>query len=99
MYSATRRRPIMKSNAIKMNDADNVAVAARVIQSGDPVVVGGREMVRAAEEIPMGHKVALLALGAGDAVLRYGEPIVETTDSIEAGRWVHVHNTCPIPGS
>ena len=87
----------MKSNAIKVSEKDNVAVAAQPIDKGGPVVVDGERLFNAVEDIPLGHKVALLPLSLGVAVIRYGEPIVETTGDIPAGGWVHVHNTRPIP--
>jgi len=86
----------MRSNAIKVNEKDNVAVAAEPISEGSAVVVGGQALLDAIEEIPFGHKVALSSFGAGERVVRYGEPIVEATQDIEAGSWVHVHNTRPI---
>ncbi len=86
----------MKNNAIKVNDKDNVAVATQIILKGSPVVVDGQELLTAIEDIPLGHKVALLPFSKGDSVIRYSEPIVETTQEIQAGAWVHVHNTQPI---
>lgn len=87
----------MKSNAIRVSERDNVAVAAQPIDKGGSVVVDGEHLFDAVEDIPLGHKVALLPLALGVAVIRYGEPIVETTQDIPVGGWVHVHNTRPIP--
>jgi len=86
----------MKNNAIKVNDKDNVAVATQIILKGSPVVVDGQELLTAIEDIPLGHKIALLSFSKGENVIRYSEPIVETTQEIPAGTWVHVHNTQPI---
>ncbi len=88
----------MKSNAIRINPEDNVAVAAQPIDKASPVVVGGEHLFDAAEDISLGHKVALLPLTTGQNVVRYGEPIVETTRDVAVGSHVHVHNTRPIPG-
>jgi hypothetical protein len=88
----------MKNNAMKVSMKDNVAVVVRSIEKGDPIVVEGEYMFDASEDIPRGHKVALLALSCGEKIFRYGEPIVETTKDIEPGGWVHVHNTRPISG-
>ena len=73
----------MKSNAIKVNAKDNVAVVVHPVTKGSPVVVDGQHLLDAVEDIPLGHKVALLALPGGVA-------------DIPAGGWVHVHNTRPI---
>ena len=86
----------MKNNAIRVSDIDNVAVAIRIILKSSPVVVDGQELLTAIEDIPLGHKVALLKFSEGENVIRYSEPIVETTQEIPAGAWVHVHNTKPI---
>ena len=88
----------MKSNAIKVSPGDNVAVAAQLIDKAGPVVVDGEHLFDAAEDISLGHKVALLPLAAGQNVIRYGEPIVEATRDIAVGGHVHVHNTRPING-
>ena len=86
----------MKSNAIKVSDKDNVAVATQIILKGSLMVVDGQELLSAIEDIPLGHKVALFPISKGKNVIRYSEPIVETIDEIPAGAWVHVHNTQPI---
>lgn len=88
----------MRSNALKTAESDNVAVAIQRIPKGAPVVVGGEALVEAAEDIDLGHKVALVPLASGSIVIRYGEPIVQATRDIPRGGWVHVHNTQPVPG-
>jgi altronate hydrolase len=60
--------------------------------------VGGRKLFPAAEDIPLGHKIALVTLAEGRNIFRYGEPIVRATRAIKKGEWVHVHNTQPILG-
>jgi hypothetical protein len=77
---------------------DNVAIAVRPVSAGEAVVVNAEARVRAAEDVDVGHKIALCAIGSGGTVYRYGEPIIEATEAIRAGAWVHVHNTRPIPG-
>ena len=47
-------------------------------------------MVR--DPIPAGHKVAIAAIAAGEAVIKYGSPIGIASSDIEAGRHVHTHN-------
>ena len=88
----------MQSNALKINENDNVAIAMHNIGKGDKVVVDGKGLFEAVEDIEAGHKVALLPIASGEKVYRYGEPIVETTRAVNPGEWVHVHNTQPIPG-
>lgn len=88
----------MKSNALKIDNSDNVATATLPIEKGDAVVVDAEEVCRTVEDIALGHKVALAPIPSGDAVLRYGEPIVRASRDIGPGEWVHVHNTEPISG-
>jgi altronate hydrolase len=59
--------------------------------------VDGTKLIEAAEDIEAGHKIALVSIGVGEAVYRYGEAIVEATQAIAQGQWIHVHNTQPIP--
>ena len=43
-------------------------------------------------EIPIGHKVALKDLGAGDTIIKYGEDIGKMVGPAETGGHVHTHN-------
>jgi altronate hydrolase len=90
--------PAEQSNAVIHHEDDNVAIAVRPVGAGEAVVVNAEERVRAAADVDVGHKIALRSIASGRPVYRYGEPIIEATEAIEAGAWVHVHNTRPIPG-
>jgi len=46
----------------------------------------------AKHDIPIGHKVALGDLDAGDAVIKYGEDIGKMVANAARGDHVHVHN-------
>lgn len=85
----------MASNALKIDDKDNVAVATEPIARGAAVIVNGVLVCNATEEIRAGHKVALVAIPARGNVIRYGEVIVTATRPVARGEWVHVHNTQP----
>ena len=87
----------MKSNALKIDSSDNVVIATQPIAKGHAVVVSNETVCEAVEDIALGHKVALVPIPLGAAVLRYGEPIVQATRDIGPGEWVHVHNTEPVP--
>lgn len=43
-------------------------------------------------DVPIGHKVALKNLKAGDTVLKYGEDIGRMVGDAEKGGHVHTHN-------
>lgn len=46
----------------------------------------------AADDVPIGHKVALTELKAGDTVIKYGEDIGRLVTDVVKGGHVHVHN-------
>ena len=86
----------MKNNALKVNSADNVAIAIKPFKKGDVVTIDGAEYFPVVQDIAPSHKIALADIKAGSSVIRYGEPIVQATVDIHRGEWVHVHNTRPI---
>ena len=48
--------------------------------------------ITARADIPIGHKVALQALKAGDTVIKYGADIGRMVGDAELGGHVHTHN-------
>jgi (2R)-sulfolactate sulfo-lyase subunit alpha len=48
--------------------------------------------VTARQDIPIGHKIALRDMAAGDTVLKYGIDIGKVVAPIQAGEHAHVHN-------
>jgi (2R)-sulfolactate sulfo-lyase subunit alpha len=48
--------------------------------------------IEAGADIPIGHKVALTDLKAGDTVIKYGEDIGKIVADVKKGAHVHVHN-------
>jgi (2R)-sulfolactate sulfo-lyase subunit alpha len=76
---------------------DDVAVAVDDIAAGEEVSGrsldgGARVAVSTRDEIPLGHKVALVDRPAGSEILEYGVAIGEATADIRMGDHVHVHN-------
>lgn len=86
----------MKNNAVKVNQADNVAIAIKPLAKGDVVTIDSTVYFPVVHDIAPSHKIALADIKAGGRIIRYGEPIVEATVDIHKGEWVHVHNTQPI---
>jgi (2R)-sulfolactate sulfo-lyase subunit alpha len=77
--------------------ADTVGVATVDIKVGD--LVQGLFMdsqepleMKALNPIPLGHKIALKDLKAGDTVLKYGHDIGRVVADTTAGEHVHIHN-------
>ena len=84
-----------KTEVIVINEKDNVGTALEALSAGAEisVKVGGYvEKIRLLSDIPMGHKLALRDIEKGEAVIKYGEPIGQSTSRISRGEYVHVHN-------
>ncbi len=45
-----------------------------------------------AEDIPLGHKIALKDMAVGDTVIKYGVDIGKVVQPIRKGAHAHVHN-------
>lgn len=70
---------------------DNILICVKSVPQGAVVDIEGAAVsLRAAIEV--GHKVARIALAAGDKVFRYGFPIGTMTASAAPGDHVHHHN-------
>ncbi|AHE55143.1 UxaA family hydrolase [Sphingomonas sanxanigenens] len=80
--------------AFRIHAADNVATMLDDAAAGDTVALRGDagEAISALEAIAHGHKIALAAVAAGDAVVKFGIPIGRASTAIAAGSWVHLHN-------
>ena len=75
---------------------DDVAVAVADLDPG-PGRVGFLDEspagdVQVREEVPLGHKVALVDIASGADVTEYGVTIGRATRDIATGDHVHVHN-------
>lgn len=64
----------METKYLKINPADNVAVAITVLPAGEKLTVDGME-ITLNEAIPAGHKFALKDFAEGDNIIKYGYPI------------------------
>ncbi|MCL2857514.1 MAG: altronate dehydratase family protein [Oscillospiraceae bacterium] len=76
---------------LKINPADNVAVALAQLAAGEKLSVDGAELTLA-EDVGPGHKVALKSIAVGEDVVKYGHAIGRATVEILPGRLVHTHN-------
>ena len=68
---------------IKINPADNVAVALHPLPKGRNALG-----VTLLCDVPQGHKFTLKALAEGDDVIKYGYPIGHVTKDVPAGTWI-----------
>lgn len=82
---------VLDDVALRMADDDTVATALADLSAGD-VLDDADPPLELREDVPFGHKVALVDHEAGDAVCKYGEVVGEATTAIPHGAWVHTHN-------
>jgi galactarate dehydratase len=80
-------RQTMTPLIIRMQARDNVAIVAN--NGGLPAGTVLPDGLVLRDQVPQGHKVALVDLPAKSAVLRYGIPIGYALKDIPAGSWVH----------
>lgn len=72
------------ATVLKINQADNVAVAVANVAAGDICHVDGRQ-IKAVSDIPAGHKMALRNLQKGENVIKYGYPIGHLLEDVPEG--------------
>ena len=77
--------------ALVISDRDNVATALEALDPGRAIDIAGTALT-VLEPIASGHKIALRAIAAGEAVIKYGSPIGLSTAPIAPGAHVHTHN-------
>ncbi|MFC7392249.1 UxaA family hydrolase [Scopulibacillus cellulosilyticus] len=80
---------------LMLNPKDLVAVALEQIPEGATVRVKCDDFsqdICLKETIKFGHKFAVKSIAKGQDIIKYGEVIGKASESIEAGRHVHVHN-------
>ena len=79
------------SRILQIHPDDNVAVALEPLKAGD-VVETSAGAVTLRQDIPQGHKLALMDIPSEAAVVKYGFPIGHATQAIHVGDWVHSHD-------
>ncbi|MBR2194963.1 MAG: altronate dehydratase [Salinivirgaceae bacterium] len=72
----------MMAQYIRINQADNVAVALAPLKAGTPIDIDG---VVLRDDIPAGHKFALCNLAQGENVVKYGFPIGHVMRAVDVG--------------
>lgn len=73
---------------LKINPADNVAVAIAPLAKGTVVAVDGVGEITLVTDVPAGHKFALRPLAEGENVVKYGFPIGHTRHAVECGAYL-----------
>lgn len=83
--------------ALMVNPMDNVATLfSNEGKAGNVIEIrnkkGESHTVQLKDDIPYGHKIALMSIAVGSDIIKYGESLGEATKAIEPGEHVHVHN-------
>ena len=76
---------------LRINPADNVAVAIDPLKKGDCITVDGKDIFLQ-EDIPAGHKVALKDFAENEDIIKYGYAIGHARCAITKGAWVNERN-------
>jgi (2R)-sulfolactate sulfo-lyase subunit alpha len=87
----------MRKGILLHEAGDDVGVAAMDIKAGEEVeavTLEGKTVapLKAVEDIPLGHKVAMRNLEKDGQVREYGRAIGSAAQPIRLGAHVHVHN-------
>lgn len=77
----------MKTTYLRINPADNVAVAISPLHAGETIEADGR-VITLRTDVPAGHKVTLKNFQAGENIIKYGYPIGHVTVDVPEGTWV-----------
>ena len=91
----------MKQKAVILNHKDNVATALCHLEAGDilQLRIGERTLkIKLRVQVPFGHKFSLAQMAPGSPVIKYGEVIGTSTEAIQLGDYVHVHNVASARG-
>ncbi|MFZ7101062.1 MAG: UxaA family hydrolase [Peptococcaceae bacterium] len=81
--------------ALVLAEKDNVAVVLDDVISGEKVEIAGlgtQDILHSRDTLNLAHKIALLDIPKGEAVLKYGEVIGIAVNDIPRGSHVHIHN-------
>ena len=76
---------------------DTVGVAVVDLSRGQRVTGWNMEKdstlrLEAGQKVPLGHKIAVVDIAAGDTVVKYGESIGKASKAIRKGHHVHTQN-------
>lgn len=82
-------------DAIVFKPHDNVALALRDLKKNETIKInydGQEKEIILHDDVPFGHKLALVSLNPGDLVIKHGFPIGKVSKPVTTGAWIHTHN-------
>jgi hypothetical protein len=74
-----------------LSPRDNVGTVLKGAKKGERLAVIGGDVV-CLDDVPPGHKLALVPILCGTKVLKFGVPIGSATTDVRTGQHVHTHN-------
>ena len=77
----------MEKTYLKINTADNVAVAISPLTAGETIEVDGQR-ITLKTDVPAGHKVTLKDFSEGEDIIKYGYPIGHAIKPVPQGSWI-----------
>lgn len=79
------------NKTIQISPTDNVVVAIKDLEKGDKVQVH-LDQITLKNDIPVGHKIALADLQAGELIIKYGFPIGRLKSDVAKGDLINENN-------
>ncbi len=76
---------------IQLNKKDNVLIAVKDLKKGT-VINFNNSNITTLDNIPKGHKIAIMDIKSSENIIKYGEKIGHAIKDISTGEHVHVHN-------
>jgi altronate hydrolase len=76
---------------IKINPADNVAVAVEKLSAGERLTVDD-DVIVLHDDVPAGHKIALRNFALNDNIIKYGLPVGHASKAIARGELINEKN-------
>lgn len=90
----------MNLNSIYINNKDNVVTSLEKIEQGSDVAYKNEEQelsIKALDNLPSYHKVAIKDIKKGEYIVKYGEIIGVAVTDIKAGQHVSHLNIDSVP--
>ena len=84
-----------KRVGVRVSSDDNVITVVEDAAAGDSIqymTAEGHQSVTTLQRVPLGHKVALKDIEAGEKIVKYNQTIGTASKLISRGEHVHVHN-------
>lgn len=93
----TKQEPVSTHKFLIHHKGDHVGVATTPIKKGEKVTGvfmndNTKLEITSLGDIPLGHKIALVALDVNEKVVKYDVPVGLTTQPWAIGDYVHTHN-------